>query len=231
MANLSIIEKEILEKLFKMGGGYVLDFTDRTFGEFFEHELGIDIFDEKYTYHTGSKANRMRAFWKIESDEVVARCIIKLIEYIELKRALRDFIREDYPEDLIEKAKTIAERLSEGGSVDLPEIIRATTETSYSDGVISIKLNDKVFSHVKNLLANGHYFTAVEESFKIVRKKLQQKTGFERATDAFKEANLKSIFGHEPKDSIEKDFSKELNFYIWLFNFSEMKKLILLRMK
>lgn len=223
MANLSMFEKELLEKLLEMKSGYLLDFTDRTFEEFFEQELSIDIFDEKYNYRTGSKANRMRAFWKIESDEVVARCIIKLLEYIELKVGLGDFVRKDYPENLIEKAKVIAERLS-GGTVSLPKIIRVTTETGYSEGVISIQLNDEIFSHVKNLLSDGHYFNAVEESFKIVRNKLQQKTGSEKATDAFREENIKSIFGHEPRDNLEKDFFHGVKFLHMAIQFFRNEK-------
>ena len=33
MADLSSIERRKLERLLRMGGGYVLDFSDRTFGE------------------------------------------------------------------------------------------------------------------------------------------------------------------------------------------------------
>ncbi len=47
MANLSTIEKQILEKLFQMNGGYVLNFSDRTMGEFFRDNVGIDIYTQK----------------------------------------------------------------------------------------------------------------------------------------------------------------------------------------
>ncbi len=50
MANLSTIEKQILEKLFQMEGGYVLNFSDRTIGEFFRDDVGIDICAQKYNY-------------------------------------------------------------------------------------------------------------------------------------------------------------------------------------
>ena len=35
MANLTTLEKQVLEKIFQMNGGYVLNFSDRTMGEFF----------------------------------------------------------------------------------------------------------------------------------------------------------------------------------------------------
>ena len=44
--NLKFNEKQIFEKLFD-NGGYVLDFSNRTFGEFFS-DFNIDIFSEKY---------------------------------------------------------------------------------------------------------------------------------------------------------------------------------------
>ncbi len=43
MSDLTFIEKNALEKLFQMGGGYVLDFTNRTFHEFVADAVGKDI--------------------------------------------------------------------------------------------------------------------------------------------------------------------------------------------
>jgi|SRR5579872_6294841 len=54
MANLSTNDKQLLEKLFQMGGGYVLNFSDRTMGEYFRDDVGIDIYDQKYKYASGS---------------------------------------------------------------------------------------------------------------------------------------------------------------------------------
>ena len=39
MAKLTTNEKEILEELFQIRGGYVLNFSDRTFGEFFQNDM------------------------------------------------------------------------------------------------------------------------------------------------------------------------------------------------
>ena len=83
MANLTTNEKQLLEKLFQMGGGYVLNFSDRTMGEFFRDDVGMDIYDEKYNYNSGSKANRLRGLWLTTDDKVTGKSILKLIEYIE----------------------------------------------------------------------------------------------------------------------------------------------------
>jgi hypothetical protein len=60
MSDLTFIEKTKLEKLFQMGGGYVLDFSNRTLSEFVAESTGRDIYDAKYEYASGSKANRVR---------------------------------------------------------------------------------------------------------------------------------------------------------------------------
>src|ERR1017187_8363284 len=71
MAKLTTNEREILEELFQMRGGYVLNFSNRTFWEFFQNDMGLNIFDPKYNYASGSKANRLRGVWQV-ADESTA---------------------------------------------------------------------------------------------------------------------------------------------------------------
>ena len=63
MSDLTNIEKRELEKLFGMGSGYVQDFSNRTFDGFVFDSTGKSICDSKYDGGSGSKANRLRAFW------------------------------------------------------------------------------------------------------------------------------------------------------------------------
>jgi hypothetical protein len=79
MSSLKAHEKVIFEKLFDRGG-YVLNFTDRTYAEFFR-EHGIDIDANKYRSHGPSKMKRLRAFWEIEPDPVVAKVLAAMLEY------------------------------------------------------------------------------------------------------------------------------------------------------
>lgn len=111
MANLTTNDKQILEKLFQMNGGYVLDFKDRTMGEFFSDDVHINIYDEKYNYASGSKANRMRGFWQVASDSLVGKSIVKLIEYVENQILIGNLQQNDFPQNLIDKAKKISEKL------------------------------------------------------------------------------------------------------------------------
>ena len=74
-------EKRVFERLFDRGG-YVLDFTDNTFAEFFR-EHGINIEEEKYHFNGRSKMKRLRAFWESEPDHVVGKVLQSLLECVE----------------------------------------------------------------------------------------------------------------------------------------------------
>lgn len=45
--NIRSIDMLFLEDLLNMGGGYVLNFSDRTFSQFFAEELNSDIDDPR----------------------------------------------------------------------------------------------------------------------------------------------------------------------------------------
>lgn len=112
MSKLNTNDKMILEKLFQMGGGYVLDFSDRTMGEFFEDNLGVNIYADTYRYASGSKANCMRGFWREASDDQVGCSILELIAYIDNRILLGDLDEKEFPEKLMEKGKAIAVQLT-----------------------------------------------------------------------------------------------------------------------
>lgn len=115
MSSLSQLEKRTLEKLFDMGTGYVLGFSNRTFREFFLDTVGLDIYDTKYDYASGSKANRLRAFWSVEPDHIVAKAMAAMIELAEL-----DFSLDT---DLVDRAKATFKRLEGSAAVDDLEAI------------------------------------------------------------------------------------------------------------
>src|SRR3990167_2986923 len=97
MAKLTTNEKQILENTFQMSGGYVLNFTDRSFKEFFRDDLNADIYSKKYNYESGSKANRLRGFWSVENSLLVGKSINKLVEYIETQISLGSLQSKDFP--------------------------------------------------------------------------------------------------------------------------------------
>lgn len=81
MSTLNHTEKRKLEDLLGMGTGDVLDFSNRTFAEFITDYSGRNIYDSRYEYDTGSKANRLRKFWQVEDDAVVGKLLNEMLDY------------------------------------------------------------------------------------------------------------------------------------------------------
>ncbi|WP_367873110.1 restriction endonuclease [Luteolibacter sp. Populi] len=75
-----------LDEVFQMGGGYVLDFSDRTMREFFADELNVDIDDPAYSADGRSKAKRLRCFLRTVDLLAATRAINALWEYREVLR-------------------------------------------------------------------------------------------------------------------------------------------------
>jgi hypothetical protein len=105
MSDLNSRERAKLELLLGMGGGYVLDFSNRTFGAFFQEFVGRDIYDPRYGVNGSSKANHLRAFWIQEPNAMVARCLRELIEHARETRTLSKDVR------LVEDCQAIIRRL------------------------------------------------------------------------------------------------------------------------
>ena len=64
-----------LDDLFDMGGGYVLNFSDRTLAQFFAEELNIDFDDPVYAKNGTSKAKRPRCFLQTVDKPTVIRTL------------------------------------------------------------------------------------------------------------------------------------------------------------
>lgn len=81
MANLKFNEKQLFEKLFDRDG-YVLNFSNRTFEEFFK-DFQINIFDERFAFNGNSKMKRLRAFCELETNNKVGEVLFALLQYAE----------------------------------------------------------------------------------------------------------------------------------------------------
>ena len=107
MSSLTDIEKRYLEKLLGMGSGYVLDYSDVTYGGFFNrHE--IDIHGPKYQTYGTSKAKKMRAFWESEPDGTVGKVLAEMLDSYE---ADCDLNKKQKDSALLEKSRGIVSRL------------------------------------------------------------------------------------------------------------------------
>ena len=86
MEQLRPVELKLIDELFGMSSGYVLDFTNSTFSDFFRREVGIHIYDNAYAIYGGSKGKHLRAFLTIGQPRAIAKALIALWEYRETDR-------------------------------------------------------------------------------------------------------------------------------------------------
>lgn len=108
MSSLTETDKLYLEKLLGMEGGYVLHFTDATFGEFVNRHK-IDIHGQRYQIYGTSKAKKMRGFWEVEPDAVVGAVLDELLDVYEANCSLNSRAVET---EALKKARAITARLS-----------------------------------------------------------------------------------------------------------------------
>jgi hypothetical protein len=87
MPNLRGLDMLLVDDLFDMHGGYVLNFSDRTFAAFFRDELNLNIDDPAYSKEGGSKAKRLRYFLQTADKPTVVKTLNALWEYREAFRA------------------------------------------------------------------------------------------------------------------------------------------------
>lgn len=84
MSTIRPVELDMVDLVFRGGErGYILDFSNRTFVEFFALELDVDIDSEIYKREGTSKGKRLRSFLTIVDDGTAAKAIQLLWEYRE----------------------------------------------------------------------------------------------------------------------------------------------------
>jgi hypothetical protein len=130
METLRPIEMRLVEELTGMKSGYVFDFSNRTFEEFFRAELGVEIYGGRYNFEGTSKGSHLRAFLKVSRPADVARALTALWEYRE-DRIRREGSKDDVP-DALPRLNMLLARLggpaiAGGTAPPAPEAPRAPT--------------------------------------------------------------------------------------------------------
>ena len=69
------------DRIFHSGGGYVLDFSDRTMAEWFEETLDLDIFQQRFQIEGRSKGKTLRGFVEVAEPRLVAEVLRALWAY------------------------------------------------------------------------------------------------------------------------------------------------------
>ncbi|MEK6627787.1 MAG: abortive infection family protein [Bdellovibrionota bacterium] len=159
MSDLTNAEKRNLEKLFDMSGGYVLNFSDRTFSDFVNDSTSKEIHD--YRGRGSSKANKLRAFWTDEPNHVVAKLITDMITY------LREYITpEPSVLDVCEKAafrlaqsapvmdiEVINPKIAEKDIAALAKSIRESVEKHEPEAALD-RLHTYTIKYLRSICAN-----------------------------------------------------------------------------
>ena len=87
MSSLRQVDLSLIDEILRGGEkGYVLDFSNRTFGDFFVRELDIDIDAPEYATGGSSKAKRLACFLGKVDDGTAARALRALWEHREGSR-------------------------------------------------------------------------------------------------------------------------------------------------
>lgn len=84
MSSISSAELTMIDEVLRgESKGYILDFSNRTMGEFFVLEFDVDILSDDYARDGTSKANRLRSFLKQIDDASAARVLRRFHDYRE----------------------------------------------------------------------------------------------------------------------------------------------------
>jgi predicted protein tyrosine phosphatase len=108
-SHIATIDMRIIDELFEMSSGYVLDFSDRTFAEFFETEIGVDIDAPRYHAEGSSKAKRLRYFLKLSDANTRIRVLSAIWEHRKAYHLMRH-VADTVP-NAEEQFRSLLERL------------------------------------------------------------------------------------------------------------------------
>ena len=96
------MDMPIIEKVFDMESGYVLNFVNRNFAEFFQEELGVNIYDPRWAVLGNSKAKRLRCYLRHADRKTALETLERLWEYREASsitasyQKLEDTVRSSF---------------------------------------------------------------------------------------------------------------------------------------
>jgi hypothetical protein len=136
MASIRPAEFRIIDRVLGMEQGYVLDFSNRSFAEFFDAEMGVDIDAQNWRGRGPSKANRLRAYLQITNDANAVKLLRALDEY-----RLTASIQSVNPDgELHQKFFAIIHRLSGSeDSIDTQAVHRFEQDESLSEVISAIE--------------------------------------------------------------------------------------------
>ena len=137
-SNISIrsMDMPIIDRVFGMESGYVLNFSNQTFAEFFHEELDVDIYDPRWAVQGESKAKRLRYYLRQADRQIALDTLNALWRYREASRVTVEYGELD---DSVRAAYfRIIERL--GGKPSEPVVPAAVRPELRVDGATTSAL-------------------------------------------------------------------------------------------
>ena len=117
MPKIKPLDMKLIDLLFEMEGGYVLDFSDRTMSQFFLGELEIDIDDPLFAADGTSKARRLRSFLTLADTPTCVRALKALWQY--RQAALANQHKDEPVVNAEGRFLTLIQGLESGSSADV----------------------------------------------------------------------------------------------------------------
>ena len=173
--------------------------------------------------------------WKASSDNIInAICGMDSIYAGNFTKS----VKQAY-ESHVEAGKGILIALKEDIDAGVYDQLPRRNKTAFSDvsaanvtsDTVSLKISNDIYDHIKKYLDTEDYFHAVEESYKLVRERLKNITGKEKATDIFNmnAENTKyheQLFGkHGEAGSPEADFFRGIGYLNLTIQFLRNEKI------
>ena len=211
----------ILEDLFNMSTGYVMDFSNNTFEIFIYDSIKVNIYKDYNYLEYESKANKLRKIFRIEPIEKQLKLCDDLIDYYEDLKMKKNTLTE-YDSKKIKQVREYINMNKKGNiyiSDELNEKIRkiSTRNAYFQEMPIDEKL-ELIVNLIENILKENENFIKLEyeenscgflndEIIKNFRKKLQ----------CFRHSKNESINERKTFTKIQKEFMLDFGITICKF--------------
>lgn len=126
-----------------MNGGYVLDFSNRSFQNFILESVGIDIYEEKYCANGDSKANRLRTLLQIEMDTIASTILEALCEHWRTIKVVNFSTITSQEQSLYESCLAVVTKLKRGSLLENISVIRPNSDDA-SFAVLAVAVRDLI---------------------------------------------------------------------------------------
>lgn len=201
MADLDLKTKQVIEELFEMRTGYVLDFSNNSFSSFIYDVIKIDIYHGKGYEEYSSKANKLRQIFKQEDNLKVANLIEALIDYYEDFKLKQNKLT-DYDRKKIKEIKITVEILKKKNQEkiypveELDNIIQkiSTRNAQFKQMTIDEKLKE-LCNTLEYLLKRKNGFISLDYK--------EISVGFLNESDIISFRKKIQCFRHASEESIE----------------------------